>query len=206
MGPNSHHPTDWSTFHQLPFGGNENNQNVHPNLNPGGVNTTPYDGATVWVESTCQQPLVGRATNPQVADPFCVPSFGHSWQGHVPADSSLVPPGGAPLAGIVTFPPQYREMSSALSHSATTSFPRQETTPGSVRGTVGRGPYCMWQGCTYGRPFRRIDDLMRHIRSTHVCRQSLQCFACGKSFNRKDNLTDHRMRIHPELRTSSLTQ
>ncbi|PYH92663.1 hypothetical protein BO71DRAFT_18626 [Aspergillus ellipticus CBS 707.79] len=55
---------------------------------------------------------------------------------------------------------------------------------------------CGWVGCSYKRPFNRPADLMRHVKYTHISRQTFECRDCGHSFNRKDNLREHQLRRH----------
>ncbi|PWY95567.1 hypothetical protein BO94DRAFT_130073 [Aspergillus sclerotioniger CBS 115572] len=55
---------------------------------------------------------------------------------------------------------------------------------------------CGWSGCHYDRPFRRKVDLMRHIEGQHVSPSSYRCAWCQRTFNRRDNLGEHRRRVH----------
>jgi hypothetical protein len=57
---------------------------------------------------------------------------------------------------------------------------------------------CKWEGCKYEGSFRRVADLLRHIRTVHISPGSYTCpvAGCLKSFNRRDNLEAHVQRIH----------
>ncbi|KAB8217993.1 hypothetical protein BDV33DRAFT_131518 [Aspergillus novoparasiticus] len=57
---------------------------------------------------------------------------------------------------------------------------------------------CRWEGCTSTRCFNREADLLRHVRYIHIAPRSYQCDVdgCFRSFNRGDNLKDHKLRVH----------
>ncbi|CAP80442.1 hypothetical protein E8E15_010240 [Penicillium rubens] len=57
---------------------------------------------------------------------------------------------------------------------------------------------CHWKDCTYRDTFSGKPALMRHIDTQHVNPRSFYCPSCPMSFNRKDNMTEHRGRVHWE--------
>ncbi|OJJ29861.1 hypothetical protein ASPWEDRAFT_188278 [Aspergillus wentii DTO 134E9] len=66
------------------------------------------------------------------------------------------------------------------------------------------GYKCRWEGCRYKRNFRRCIELDRHVRTIHIFPRSYHCNVdrCTRSFNRKDNLKEHKIRVH-KLRRST---
>ncbi|KAJ6128698.1 hypothetical protein N7471_009915 [Penicillium samsonianum] len=57
---------------------------------------------------------------------------------------------------------------------------------------------CHWKDCTYRDPFSGKPALLRHIDTQHITPRSFDCPSCNKSFNRKDNMTEHLGRVHWE--------
>ncbi|KAL4871504.1 hypothetical protein BDV12DRAFT_194269 [Aspergillus spectabilis] len=57
---------------------------------------------------------------------------------------------------------------------------------------------CKWQGCDSSHQFKREGDLIRHIRTIHISPGFYLCLVnnCGKSFGRKDHLSEHQKRRH----------
>ncbi|KAE8141279.1 hypothetical protein BDV38DRAFT_237655 [Aspergillus pseudotamarii] len=57
---------------------------------------------------------------------------------------------------------------------------------------------CEWRACKYPGEFSREAELMRHIRSKHVCPGLYECPEenCRRMFNRKDNMMEHFRRMH----------
>ncbi|KAI9370384.1 hypothetical protein BJX61DRAFT_515715 [Aspergillus egyptiacus] len=55
---------------------------------------------------------------------------------------------------------------------------------------------CAWAGCTYNGTFGRKAELMRHLDNYHIDPRCHKCPSCGRVFKRKDNLREHRLRIH----------
>ncbi|KAE8313059.1 hypothetical protein BDV41DRAFT_269356 [Aspergillus transmontanensis] len=57
---------------------------------------------------------------------------------------------------------------------------------------------CEWRACKYPGVFSREAELMRHIRSKHVCPGLYKCPEENRrrSFNRKDNMMEHLRRKH----------
>ncbi|XHG03088.1 hypothetical protein AWENTII_006410 [Aspergillus wentii] len=57
---------------------------------------------------------------------------------------------------------------------------------------------CKWEGCPSKPSFNRDVDLLRHVKTIHICPRSYVCYipGCQKRFNRKDNLTEHIKNYH----------
>ncbi|KAL2785401.1 hypothetical protein BJX66DRAFT_314911 [Aspergillus keveii] len=57
---------------------------------------------------------------------------------------------------------------------------------------------CQWAGCRSFRQFHRVGDLIRHLRTIHISPAAFVCphCECGKSFGRRDHLTEHVKRRH----------
>ncbi|KAE8332893.1 hypothetical protein BDV39DRAFT_199896 [Aspergillus sergii] len=57
---------------------------------------------------------------------------------------------------------------------------------------------CRWEGCTSTKWFNREAELLRHVKTIHIAPRSYRCNidGCFKSFNRGDNLKDHKLRVH----------
>lgn len=61
---------------------------------------------------------------------------------------------------------------------------------------------CKWKGCQSTKSFGRLNVLWRHIETQHLFPGAYKCHreGCGRSFNRKDNLGEHALRVHGERR------
>ncbi|KAK6837542.1 hypothetical protein RU639_001425 [Aspergillus parasiticus] len=57
---------------------------------------------------------------------------------------------------------------------------------------------CRWEGYTSTKWFNREAELLRHVKTIHIAPRSYRCSVdgCFKSFNRSDNLKDHKLRVH----------
>ncbi|CEL08202.1 hypothetical protein ASPCAL11353 [Aspergillus calidoustus] len=57
---------------------------------------------------------------------------------------------------------------------------------------------CKWAGCRSSRQFHRVGDLIRHLRTIHISPTAFTCpeTDCGKSFGRRDHLSEHVKRRH----------
>ncbi|KNG91508.1 hypothetical protein ANOM_000048 [Aspergillus nomiae NRRL 13137] len=84
----------------------------------------------------------------------------------------------------------------AAANARTARTPRRSLQPGGNGSTLFR---CGWKDCTYDGTFGREAELMRHVKLLHVSPRSYECrmLGCGRVFNRRDNLLDHRRRAHP---------
>ncbi|OOF91967.1 hypothetical protein ASPCADRAFT_210847 [Aspergillus carbonarius ITEM 5010] len=61
---------------------------------------------------------------------------------------------------------------------------------------------CEWKGCVYRNTFNRSADLIRHVKTIHVLPHSFTCDmpGCERSFSRKDNFMEHKLRVHHFVR------
>lgn len=61
---------------------------------------------------------------------------------------------------------------------------------------------CKWKDCRSTQSFGRLNVLWRHIETQHLFPGAYKCHreGCGRSFNRKDNLGEHALRVHGERR------
>ncbi|PYI09416.1 hypothetical protein BO78DRAFT_38605 [Aspergillus sclerotiicarbonarius CBS 121057] len=61
---------------------------------------------------------------------------------------------------------------------------------------------CEWKDCVYKNVFNRPADLIRHLKTMHVTPHSFRCDiqGCNKTFSRKDNLMEHKLRVHHFVR------
>lgn len=57
---------------------------------------------------------------------------------------------------------------------------------------------CRWEGCEYTGTFSRESDLLRHLKTVHICKDSYCCpvEGCQKVSNRCDNMKEHIRRVH----------
>jgi hypothetical protein len=60
---------------------------------------------------------------------------------------------------------------------------------------------CRWEGCRSSTVFRRVGDLIRHLRTIHILPTAYQCPVknCGKAFGRKDHLKEHTRGCHRRI-------
>ncbi|KAL3489580.1 hypothetical protein BJX62DRAFT_208794 [Aspergillus germanicus] len=60
---------------------------------------------------------------------------------------------------------------------------------------------CKWEGCRSPTVFRRVGDLIRHLRTIHILPTAYQCPVknCGKAFGRKDHLKEHIKGCHRQI-------
>ncbi|PWY69657.1 hypothetical protein BO94DRAFT_590440 [Aspergillus sclerotioniger CBS 115572] len=61
---------------------------------------------------------------------------------------------------------------------------------------------CEWKGCNYRNSFNRPTDLIRHVKTIHILPHSFTCDVpgCDKTFSRKDNFMEHKLRVHRFVR------
>ncbi|KAJ5501182.1 hypothetical protein N7453_005999 [Penicillium expansum] len=75
---------------------------------------------------------------------------------------------------------------------------RPRACPKAHKAETPTGPFkCGWNGCLSTKSFGRLNVLWRHIETQHLLPGAYKCHreGCGKSFNRKDNLGEHVLRV-----------
>ncbi|KAL2834094.1 hypothetical protein BJY01DRAFT_253201 [Aspergillus pseudoustus] len=60
--------------------------------------------------------------------------------------------------------------------------------------------YCKWEGCQCPIAFKRLPDIIRHIREIHLVPDAYRCpvDGCGRTFKRSDRLRQHERTHHPQ--------
>ncbi|KAJ5870398.1 hypothetical protein N7455_005339 [Penicillium solitum] len=152
------------------------------------------------------------------------PSMLHSTQGHEAGASNVnctsqysVAQGGAVTSQFMGYstpmPGQPTPISAQPAHamqSPPQCIPNRDARVRNQRSRVCPMPHkakasaepfqCKWKDCRSTQSFGRLNVLWRHIETQHLFPGAYKCHreGCGRSFNRKDNLGEHALRVHGE--------
>ncbi|PLN75287.1 hypothetical protein BDW42DRAFT_181000 [Aspergillus taichungensis] len=95
-------------------------------------------------------------------------------------------------AGTQGVPPRFHQLVSGpiCSEDDNLSSQNSDSQPSHLR--------CRWIGCSNSKPFARLGDLVRHIKTLHILPGAFHCkiCACTRVFNRLDNLNAHIKQCH----------
>ncbi|KAB8264686.1 hypothetical protein BDV32DRAFT_117399 [Aspergillus pseudonomiae] len=143
-------------------------------------------------------PTPNPHTSPGIA-PLANEDPGHGNQATIGGDSAF-PNADQPQS--MTSALRAEQPSEQLANSQATANARGARTPRRSPQPRDNGTalfQCGWKDCTYDGTFGREAELIRHVKLLHVSPRSYECRmpGCGRVFNRRDNLFDHRRRAHP---------
>ncbi|CEN62295.1 hypothetical protein ASPCAL08932 [Aspergillus calidoustus] len=154
----------------------------------------------------------GTVSGPPTTDPRLDPAMNWGFQG--PPQPHVHQHNGIPIG----LPTQYLDLSvpsaqpslqpqallmNPSENLATHQSSQQALTPNHLLDTLAPTVryYCKWERCQNLAGFKRLSEILRHIKEIHLAPDAYTCpvDGCGKTFNRAERLRHHERTHRPRI-------